>query len=200
MNRSFLPFLFGFSLLLTTSLSAQKPVEKSYYPISEGNKWHYLIKADGQPERKLTYQIAKIEMIDGESLARLETVINGNVAASEHLQITENGLFRKRFNGTEINPPICLLKFPIKDGEKWESNTKTGPTELMVKCHCEMDETSVPAGKFQCARVMVETEQNGVKIRTTYWFAPKIGMVKQFVEINSKPFTLVLDKFESSKP
>ena len=200
MIRLFLPFLFGFSLLLTTSLSAQKPVEKSYYPISEGNKWHYLIKAEGQPERKLTNQIAKIEMIDGESLARLETVINGNVAASEHLQITEKGLFRKRFNGTEINPPICLLKFPIKDGEKWESNTKIGAIELKVKCNLEFEEAVVPAGKFKCAKVHVETEQKGANIITTYWFAPELGMVKQYVDINSKAFSVQLEKFESSKP
>lgn len=200
MIRLFLPFLFGFTLFLTTNLAAQKPVEKSYYPISEGNKWHYLIKAEGQPERKLTYQIARIEMIDGESLARLETVINGNVAASEHLQITEKGLFRKRFNGTEINPPICLLKFPIKDGEKWENNTKIGPIELKVKCNLEFEEAVVPAGKFKCAKVHVETEQKGANIITTYWFAPEMGMVQQYVDINSKAFSIQLEKFESGKP
>ena len=200
MIRLFLPCLVGFTLLLTTNLSAQKPAEKSYYPISEGNKWQYLIKAEGQPERKLIYQIAKIEMIDGESLARLETVVNGNVAASEHLQITEKGLFRKRFNGTEINPPICLLKFPIKDGEKWESNTKIGTIELKVKCNLEFEEAVVPAGKFKCAKVHVETEQKGANILTTYWFAPELGMVKQYVDINSKAFSVQLEKFENSKP
>ena len=45
-----------------------------------------------------------METIDGKALALVETVINGMVSTSEHMQTTDKGVFRHRINGVELSP------------------------------------------------------------------------------------------------
>ena len=111
----------GASFWVSTGIAQEKSQnEKSYYPLNAGNKWTYQIESDNIPKgsAKLVNQIAKIEKIDNVSLARLETTAKERIAATEHLSVNEKGIFRHRYNGVEITPPICLLKFPIKKNLK----------------------------------------------------------------------------------
>src|SRR5262245_58504305 len=148
-------------------------------------KWHYQAEASttgaaGTGQKiMIVNQIAKVENIDGKSLSRLETVVNGEVKATEHLSSNDQGVFRDRLNGVEVTPPICILKYPVKEGQSWESDTKFGEQELKVSAReGRSEEVQVPAGKFQAAQAVVETSVNGMKISTTYWFAPDVGIVK----------------------
>ena len=173
-----------------------KPPE--YLPLKEGLKWHYQLEANGQKLQIVT-QIAKIEAINGESLARFETVVNGNVAASEHYSVTTKGIFRHRFNGVEIQPPVCVLKFPVKNGASWESEHKIGEQAAKMGCRVASEEVEVPAGKFKTVSVQVVADAAGMKITTTYWFAAGIGIVKQVAEIAGQKVDLKLEKIERGK-
>jgi hypothetical protein len=198
-------FVFGLALSCQPLATAQEKTQdsKSYYPLKAGNKWTYQIESDSvaKGSAKLINQIAKIEKIDGVSLARLETIAKGKVAATEHLNVTEKGIFRNRYNGTEVSPPICILKFPIKKGSTWKTESKVGDEKLSVSCKSDEDEIEVPAGKFKTVKVVMDAEVAGagILVSTTYWFAQGVGIVKQHVNINSMQFTILLEKYEEAK-
>jgi hypothetical protein len=173
-----------------------KPPE--YLPLKEGLKWHYQVEANGQ-KRQLVTQIAKIEAINGQSLARLELVVNGIVAASEHLSVTARGIFRHRFNGEDISPPVCVLKFPVKNGASWESENKVGEQTAKMACRVVTEEVEVPAGKFKTVSVQVVADAAGMKITTTYWFAAGVGIVKQIAEVAGQKIEMKLEKIERGK-
>lgn len=197
-------FVFGLALPCQPLATAQekKQDSKSYYPIKAGNKWTYQIESDTAAKgSKLINQIAKIEKIDGVSLSRLETTAKGKVVASEHLSITDKGIFRNRYNGTEVSPPICMLKFPIKKGSTWKVESKVSEEKLSVSCKSDEEEIEVPAGKFKTVKVVMDAEVvgAGIIVSTTYWFAQGVGVVKQHVNINSMQFSILLEKFEEEK-
>ena len=145
-------------------------------------------------------QIAKIENIDGKGLARLETVVNGEVKATEHVGVEAGGVFRYRFNGVELTPPVCLLKYPIKDGDTWETETKIGAQQITVSGkEGGQKNLEVPAGKFDTISAKIETTVGGNKISNTYWFAPDVGIVKQAVDLAGRSINMELLKFEEAK-
>ncbi|MCY2940148.1 MAG: hypothetical protein NTV50_00590 [Planctomycetota bacterium] len=197
-------FVFGLALSCQPLATAQEKTQetKSYYPLKAGNKWTYQIESDTAAKgSKLINQIAKIEKIDGVSLSRLETTAKGKVVASEHLSITDKGIFRNRYNDEKINPPICILKFPTKKDSTWKTESMTGAEKLSVSCKSDEEEIEVPAGKFKTVKVVMDAEVvgAGIIVSTTYWFAQGVGIVKQHVNINSMQFTLLLEKFEEGK-
>jgi hypothetical protein len=171
----------------------------NYYPLKPGTKWHYQVDAGGQ-KGMMVNQIAKIENIDGKDMARLETVVGGSVQATEHLSANGQGVFRNRYNGVEVSPPVCLLKYPIKEGTTWETQTKIGDQQLtMSGREGKAEEIQVPAGKFQAVTVAIETTVNGMKLSTNFWFAEKVGIVKQTIDLSGRMISMELVKLEEGK-
>lgn len=194
----------GATFWVSTGIAQEKSQnEKSYYPLNAGNKWTYQIESDNIPKgsAKLVNQIAKIEKIDNVSLARLETTAKERIAATEHLSVNEKGIFRHRYNGVEITPPICLLKFPIKKNDSWKTESVTGKEKVKMACKSDEEEIEVPAGKFKTVKVVLDAEvvDAGIIVSTTYWFASRTGIVKQHVNINGMQFSILLEKFEEGK-
>ncbi|MDB5352584.1 MAG: hypothetical protein JWN86_3831 [Planctomycetota bacterium] len=196
----------GILIVLATAFvsEAQTPkVEKplaDLYPLKVGTKWTYDVDAGNGQKVQVTNQISKLETIDGQSLARMETLVNGNVQTSEHLSATAKGVFRHRANGVECTPAVCILKYPPKEGEKWEETTKIGPQEVKMACVSgPSEEVTTQAGKYKAVSVAVDTTINGVKLESTSWYAPGVGMVKQKVVIGGRTITLELVKFEAGK-
>jgi hypothetical protein len=199
-------WLTGIFIVLATALPSEAQVAKSknklpdYLPLKAGTKWTYDVDAGTGQKVQVTNQIVKIETIDGQSLARMETVVNGNVAATEHLASTPKGVFRHRANGVEVSPPICILKYPYKEGEKWEQETKIGPQEVKISVVSgPSEQVMTTAGKYKAVSIALETNVNGLKIDTTSWYAPDVGLVKQKVLLGDKNITLDLVKFEAGK-
>jgi hypothetical protein len=142
-----------------------------------------------------------MEKIDGKVLALMEGKLKGKLAATEHLSSTEQGIFRHRYNGAEVTPPVCLLRYPAKKGDSWEADAKIGDESVKMTCKVVdmAEEVTVPAGKYKAAHVDVEAETGGMKITTSYWFAPKVGMVKQTFGIAGKTIKMELEKYEEGK-
>jgi len=168
-----------------------------YFPLQVGNQWQYQLDTQGQ-KIQLTNKVAKQEKIDNQKLFRVETEMNGQVAATEHLNHTAKGLMRHRFNGLELDPPLALLKNPIVLGESWETKTQMGGQKINIKCQLDekKEDVKVPAGEFETLKLLVETEVNGQPIASTYWFAEKVGFVKQNVNIAGNSVDVELLKFE----
>src|SRR5262245_1755100 len=88
----------------------------NFFPLKVGTKWHYQLDQGTGQKGTMVNQIAKIETIGGKEVARLESVVNGNVVATDYLSANNEGVFRNRYNDIEVSPPVCLLKYPPKEG------------------------------------------------------------------------------------
>src|SRR5262245_60955043 len=87
--------------------SAGEKAAPAYYPLKVGAKWHYRVEAGGNTLQAINH-ITKIEKIDRQPLALQESVIGGPMTATEHLRTTPKGIFRHRYNGMDVSPPLCL--------------------------------------------------------------------------------------------
>lgn len=172
--------------------------EASYLPLGADSKWHYRMETSDGKKGQVMQQIAKIEHIDGLALARLETVAHGEVVASEHLNSTAKGLFRYRYNGSEISPAVCLLKFPIQVGETWESEHVSGQQKFKARFRVGGEDIEVPAGKYKTVCVHITADVGEATLVTSYWFAPGVGLVKQ-VATDKRTVTLELENFEPGR-
>jgi hypothetical protein len=171
------------------------PDKFNYYPVEVGNTWHYRVNANGKITN-FSARISKHENINGEALARLDTL---NVPVTEHLAQTEKGVFRHRFNGSQVSPPLPLLPYPPNVGAKWQGEFTTEMEKGKNRYFGEIqkEETvEVPAGKFKTLRVSIKVEQNGPMVQTTYWFAKDVGFVKQSANILGATILMELERFE----
>ena len=170
-----------------------------YYPLKPGTTWSYEVNSDGQ-KTKLKSRVAKFETFDGKPVALVEMVIDGMVNSTMHMVTTDKGVFRHRVNGVELAPPVCVLKYPFKKNETWETETIVGSEKLTVKARAvDSEEVTVPAGTYKALKSVVDTTFNGQQSRFTYWFAPDVGVVKQTIVSDGKEISLELEKFEASK-
>ncbi len=210
MNRQlqFLPTLGVLLLLAAPFINAQDKKGKgdkdpggadNYYPLEVGNKWTFNVAVAGNSVTAIS-SIVKIEMINGKSMARLEAAIKDKVVANEHLRQTEEGIFRHRNNGQDIDPSICLLKYPVKAGAKWQGEFKVGNDDGKYSCESSEESIEVPAGKFKAIRVNIRLESKGQNVNTAYWFVKDIGFVKQTVDAGGLNIVMELEKFERAKP
>jgi hypothetical protein len=173
-----------------------------YYPLKVGTKWNYELDA-GQPQKgMITSVIAAEENADGKPIARLEVYINGQKAqTTEHLMSNKDGVFRVKINNQELDPPLCILKYPIKAGQKWDTKTTAMRQQLDVTCReGAVEDVQVPAGKYKAVPCTIETSQQtpqgAMKIVNTYWFVDDVGVVKQKMDIGGKVILMELTKFE----
>jgi hypothetical protein len=172
-----------------------------YYPLKVGTKWHYQIDVGGGQKVTVVYQITKTETVNGKPMAILEQLINGEVKATEYVSAETGGVYKYRNNGYDFAPPVCLLKYPIREGSSWQTETKLGTKEFtVIGREGRVEEVQVPAGKYRAVSVKIETTVKGNKISTTYWFAPDVGIVKQSAEYQpGKSQSMELAKFEEGK-
>jgi hypothetical protein len=200
----------GILLIFLSALPglAQEPAPKArtrdstpdYYPLKVGSKWHYQVETGNGQKVTIVHQITKIENRDGKPTALLEESVNGEVQASGHVGVEADGVFRYGFKGTKVSPPVCLLKYPVKEGSSWETETTIGNQQYTVSARSRgAEEVQVPAGKYQAVPVKIETTVKGDKVSNTYWFAPDVGIVKQLVDVRGRSYSMELLKFEEGK-
>ena len=179
----------------------EKKTTKSidYYPIEPGNAWDFRVSANGK-NVVISTKIEKVEKIDGQSLSLLTC---STAPITEHLTKTADGIFRARLNDAIVSPPFCLLKAPMKVGTKWgnEFTAGTDPGRHRYTAEIQAEETvEVPAGKFKTLRVYFDLQDaNGQQVKTTYWFAPNVGFVRQQMELPNATILLEMQKFERAK-
>lgn len=196
-------------LLLVASANAmegetnKEPTAADLYPLQVGNQWNFVVTQQDGSKSRLTYVIRKTENIDGVELYRLETKVDDNsVLATEHLRSTPKGVFRHRFNGAELTPPLKLVSNPLKIGEEWKQTISASGEE--VKSTCKLNKPvkiKVPAGEFDAYELTVIARMaNGVEVESNYWLVPKVGIVMQDMLVNGNEiFTIELEKFENGK-
>jgi hypothetical protein len=146
-------------------------------------------------------QVGGIDNIRGKLLARLEVSANGRkLPTTEHLQSKEDGVFRVRMNKMEVDPPTCLIKYPLKAGRTSSIETSAAGQKMKVDySEGKPEEVQVPAGKYQAIPCTITVTQGAAKYKNVFWFAEDVGIVKQRSEIGAKTVTLELTKYEAAK-
>lgn len=83
---------------------------------------------------------------------------------------------------TSYNPPLQILKFPVKVGDSWEQQVdvtsyKSGIAKVTRKV-VSVENVTVKAGTFRCFKIHVKYE--GPPESDTYddWWSEKVGFVK----------------------
>jgi len=172
--------------------AAGKP--DSYYPLQVGNAWHYKVG-----DKRISTKVSTQEKIGDLMTARIETIVDGNVATTENVAQTAEGFARVAFSGQKTDKPVLFLKMPPKKGESWEINTKIGSEVVKGKFIGDEEEIEVPAGKYKTVTSAGEFEINGRPAAFKYWFAPNVGVVKLNVKFDNMDITAELQKFEPAK-
>jgi hypothetical protein len=187
----------------TNSAAADKGKEKApnYYPLKVGTKWHYELNPGNGRKVEFVSEIGGVDTINGKPLPRLEVAANGQkLPTTEHLQCDDNGVFRVRMNNLEVTPPLCLIKYPLKEGQKWGGEISASGQKTTVDCsEGKPEEVQVPAGKFKAIPTTITVTQGPTKLKNVFWFAENVGIVKQRSETGLQTFTLELKKYEPAK-
>jgi hypothetical protein len=186
-----------FALLANLNAPAQPNVEstaKGPFPLTVGSTWHYIMG-----DKKVTSKVVAEEKIGGLMCAKIESSLDGNPFVTEHVAMTADGLVRTAYNGQQPDKPVLFLKHKGKKGDTWDIDVKIGAETAKGKFTAGEEEIEVPAGKFKVITSSGEFDINGQKIGFTYYYAEKVGMVKQVAQAGDMKVTLELEKFEPAK-
>jgi hypothetical protein len=183
-----------------------KEATTDYYPLKEGMTWTY--KADG---KTITVTVAGSEKKGKQPVScyRLETREKkgdkSELIATEYVAVKEDGVYRYAFEGTDADPPLRFLKLPVDSAnKKWTFESKVGGSDVKGS-FTQAKETkpvNVPANKKPYEDVYSVTSEglsiDNQKVSIIYYFAAKVGMIKQEVEVGGTKVTIELEKVEES--
>lgn len=184
-----------------TSQEAAAPLTAAQlYPLAQDAEWHYTMHSE-KGIWEMSYQVAKLESENDQQAYRVEMVLDKKIVLTEHLHQTPEGLFRSRLQDARLSPPLLLLKNPVEPGQQWTTKTQIGAQELTIECAVESERVKVPAGEYDAIKLTVATQADESDIRSTYWFAPGVGIVRQDAVIgaDSDEMYIELTKYQPGR-
>jgi hypothetical protein len=185
-------------LLLAPGVRAQegKMPTSPWFPLAVGTTWVYK-----SGDSRFSLRVARHEKVDNVLCARVELLVDGKPTSYEHIGVTADGLYRYDFEGQEARPPIRFLKLPPGRGDTWAVDSAIGKEKERLKGTFktgEVDKFKVPAGTYP--KVVTSSGQdldaNGMKLSVTYYFAEKVGVVKQVIDVAGQKIVIELEKFQ----
>ena len=189
--------------IAVNELPAQEKLKATpYYPLQVGTTWHYRAG-----ESKFTIRVVRHERVGDTLCALLETTRDGKVVGSEHLSVTDDGIYRHSLSMQAKNPvqrtlkpPLLIMKFPPKKGDSWKVDSKGDGKAFRGSFLVGEQEITVPAGTFKTFRVASQDfEVNSLRPSITTFFADGVGMVKQIIEVDDSKVEIELEKFEAGR-
>ena len=197
--------LLAFPLVLAAAaeLAAQEKLKETpYFPVQVGTTWHYRAG-----DSKFTIRVERHEKVGDILCALLETKRGGKVVGSEHVAVTDEGVYRHDLMATGekrvaqmLKPPMLILKLPPHKGDSWKVDSKGDGKTFRGGFQVDEQEITVPAGTYKTLRVASQDlEVNSLKPSITTFFAEGVGMVKQIVEVGDAKVEIELEKFEAGR-
>jgi hypothetical protein len=199
--RACLCFAAMLSLQICTragDVRAAEGEQANYLPLKQGTKWLFDCKVNGIPA-SMTIRIANLQSGPGRQAAELESVVGGKVMATEYLGVSEEGIFRLKMNGHDVNPPLPILRFPVTKGDAWNCEESIAGESLKASSVVDLQQVTVPAGTFDAAVVTTHGKTAQGTLVNKQWFVPGIGPVKQEVQMSGASITAELKKYEPAK-
>lgn len=140
--------------------------DADYYPLKDKARWTYVTP---QGEWVWTTTLVASHK-DGD-----EYKVSRQAADSEYGMVVRSkaeGILITQESGKPVEPGQWLLKYPMKEGTRWE--TKFAATEWSAEA-TKTEEIEVPAGKFEALRVAYASKDG--KSTFEIWYAHGVGIV-----------------------
>ncbi|MBX9622959.1 MAG: hypothetical protein K2X82_04010 [Gemmataceae bacterium] len=167
-----------------------------YFPTKVGAKW--VVRLSGQPgngpgevapPEDFTYAVTAVETKDGVTTVSYGREIMGRVRGNFRVRVLKAGLFEEASMGRAFDPPLPLLKAPLKDGATWAwkgtfERDRGKKEERAAKWAVKgFEEVKVPAGTFTALvveRSVVKPVGKGEthEFVATEWHVKDVGQVK----------------------
>jgi hypothetical protein len=174
---------------------------RGYYPMTVGDRWVTAIRyADGTVE--LTEVVTAVEKEGEGQVVSVGRENGGRVGPDvSQMMVTDKGLFRVSQLGTAFEAPYCVLRFPLTPGATWTSEARSvvGTEAKLKYTAVQEDDVEAPAGKFRAFRLDVELETAGKTSRSSIWYAPRVGVVKEERKDTDSGYVKVLKSFTPGK-
>lgn len=172
------------TLLLVLLALAQD--DESAFPAKLGYEWQY--EGSGpQGSKNPVKKIIDVEIVGGAECFIVEDTGYGGLNRKMWIDVNAKGVQVHRMSN-EINGSFTFLKFPLKKGDKWESDLKIvdqdDPAKLAFEVQDE-EELETPAGKFKAIRVFWTAKQGDIKVETTSWYAAGQGEIARKVKLTN---------------
>jgi hypothetical protein len=172
-------------------------LQAEYYPLKEGNTWTF----QGQVGKQYVTIVSRVkgrEKIAGKECWAVEMSGVGNPTV-EYLAVAEDGIRRMRVGKQDVDPPVPILRFPLRVGDKWSAKYTAG-AEAEARFEVEgEDEVTLRLGTFKAYRQVVTMTSGKETVRTVLWYAKGVGPIRQVLEVGKETWTLELVRFENRK-
>ncbi|MBY0328076.1 MAG: hypothetical protein K2Q30_14215 [Gemmataceae bacterium] len=171
-----------FLLLLTFT---QVSFANDFYPLEDGSLWKYqdsnnktILKKAVREEKLGYYPSVLLEVSEGKT-----------VLSSEHIGVTNEGVFRFALDGKRFDQGALLLKDKPKVGDKWPIILNLDAGKLATEVKVTEEEVAVPFGKFKClVTTTVSKDEKGTEYILKNYYAQKVGVVKVTIEKAGKKY------------
>jgi hypothetical protein len=193
--------LLALSLLLPAA-PPRKPIYHGsppcYFPVKVGARWVYELNG-----REDTYVVTAVERKKEETLVSVAILSGDERQPRETWSVSERGLALLCLTPeTRFDAPQQELRLPAWPGREWAVKTSGNFIERSESA-CTLaavEVVEVPAGKFRACRVetvllTVEGRPPKTPRRSTRWFAPGVGVVKDVMDDGDVVKTTVLKSF-----
>jgi hypothetical protein len=196
------------ALVLVGPALATDPTPAELFPLSVGRSWTYRVFPGGpMQEERFVVKVVGEETIQKTTCFKLEASLGDRgVVATEYVGVTPDGVCRFKIEKEELEPPVAFLKpIPLGKGRgptDWGSVTyRIGSRSATAWFKAQAEEVKVKAGTFRAVKVQAESKEagsDGVTRKAQVWYAPGVGVVKQWIEgrPGTPPLMLELESYE----
>src|SRR5687768_4240498 len=101
------------AVLVASTAIAQQPVPGSeLFPLKKGSKWVYKVA-----DQEVTVVVAGNEKFGTEDCVKVDTMVGGQVKASELYFVKADGIYRAKVKEDKVDPAVRILQLPAKKGD-----------------------------------------------------------------------------------
>lgn len=165
---------------VTVTSAAPVPRDASgdpYFATEVGAKWVY--ESGGIETVEV---VTDVQSNDGVVVVTVGEEARGIVLPRRTVSWSSDGLRLVNEESYIYEPPLLLLRTPVKAGDKWETNSVwrgLGPFVFKdSRTVIRTEKVEVPAGTFEAVRIESEYAFQSVTGKGTYWYVRGLGPVK----------------------
>ncbi len=167
----------------------KKPPPPDYFPLRVNDWWKYQSTTGEGKVTKFDMKVISADIREGDPdkivIYRVDTT---TPTAIHDWYSKEQGwvMRRKEQYGdnekmvVDYDPIYQWTKNPLVNEDTWQWKGK-GMMGVDIEDNATVsgpEEVYVPAGKYNCMKVVTKVKQGGAEVTKTYWFANWVGMVK----------------------
>ena len=182
-------------LALVPYVAAQDDKKPNLYPLTEGNKWQYVVNVMGNNVDVVT-EVTASKTTKGKTKATVTAKGPDGKDIAEELTADEKGVYRSSISGVKTDRPLTIIKYPVKNGATWTEKLQINGMDATVVTEVgETEDVKVAAGKYKATPHEATIKIAGQEVKATSWYADGVGIVKQKMSFGGIDATMELKKF-----